>query len=202
MYWLIRNFILTLVCHILYRVRYENEEILEKFDKCLICPNHSRIYDPVYLYPKVKDMYSMAKSELFKHKAIAKLLTYHHAFPIDRENVDARSLKKAIRLLKDNDKIKLLIFPEGQVIKDKSQRGVVKKGPIYIAKLANVPIIPIYITARPRYFSKVTVKFGEPIYMENRNTKDKELIEEESKKLMEKIYAMEDSVINKNKNHG
>lgn len=191
MYWLIRKIILTVVCHILYRVKYENEDVLEKIDKCLICPNHSRIYDPVYLYPKVDNMYSMAKAELFKHKIIADFLAYHNAFPIDREKVDAGSLKKAIKLIKTNEKIKLLIFPEGKVIKEKSERGIAKKGPIYIAKLAGVPIIPVYITARPRYFSKVIVKFGEPIYLKNRNTKDKELIEKESKELIEKIYEME-----------
>ena len=201
MYRLIRKIIIILSCHILYRVKYENEEVLKQLDKCLICPNHSRIYDPIYLYPKVDNMYSMAKSELFKHKIVARFLEYNNAFPIDRERVDAGSLKKAIKLIKTNEKIKLLIFPEGKVIKDKSERGVVKKGPIYISKLAGVPIIPVYITARPRYFSKVIVKFGEPIYLENRNTKDKELIEKDSKMLMKKIYEMEDDFGDGGKNH-
>ena len=70
MYKLIRKIIIALSCHILFRVKYENEEVLEKIDKCLICPNHSRVFDPMFLLPKVDNMYSMAKSELFKHKLV------------------------------------------------------------------------------------------------------------------------------------
>lgn len=191
MYKLIRKIIIALSCHILFRVKYENEEVLEKIDKCLICPNHSRVFDPMFLLPKVDNMYSMAKSELFKHKFVAGFLEYNNAFPIDRNKVDAASLKKAIKLVKTKEKIKLLIFPEGKVIKNKAERGEVRKGPLYIARLVGIPIIPIYITARPRYFSKVTVKFGEPLYFEKGNTKDKDSIIEQSKELMKKIYEME-----------
>lgn len=188
MYEIIRKTIVVTVCNILFRVRYENVEVLKKVDKCLICPNHSRIYDPVYLYPKVDNMYGMAKSELFKHKFMANFLTYHNVFPVDREKTDASSLRKALKLLKTNDKIKLLIFPEGKVMKDRSEWGEVKNGAVYISAVSGVPIIPVYITPRPKYFSKVTVKFGEPIYYNKEDLKDKDEIEKESKKLMKQIY--------------
>lgn len=191
MYDITRKIIISIVCKILFRVKYENAEVLEKLDKCLICPNHSRIYDPIFLYPKVKNMYSMAKSELFKHKILADFLTYHKVFPIDREHVDTRGLRKAIKLLKSNDKIKLLIFPEGRVLKSKSDRGTIKNGAVYIASITEVPIIPIYITARPRYFSKVIVKFGNPIYYKKSELKNKDEIINKSKQLLHEIYNLE-----------
>lgn len=191
MYFIIRKIVIFIVCKILFRIEYENEEILKKYEKCLICPNHSRIYDPIFLYPKVENMYSMAKSELFKHKILSNFLYYHNVFPVDRENTDSRSLRKAIKLLKDNKKIKLLIFPEGKVLKDKSERGIVKNGAVYIAKVANVPIIPIYISARPKYFSKVIIKFGNPIFYNKSELKDKNKIHDESKQLLNAIYALE-----------
>lgn len=64
------------VCRILFRVKYENLDVLNKYDKCLICPNHSRIFDPVFLYPKIDNMYSVAKSELFKNKFVSNFLSY------------------------------------------------------------------------------------------------------------------------------
>lgn len=191
MYFIIRKVIIFIVCKILFRVEYKNEEILEKYDKCLICPNHSRIYDPIFIYPKISNMYGMAKSELFKNKLLANFLEFHNIFPVDRENIDAKSLRKALKLLKNNDKIKLLIFPEGKVLKDKKERGIVKNGAVYIAAIANVPIIPIYITARPRYFSKVVVKFGEPIFYDKLQLKDKGKIVDTSKQLLKKIYNLE-----------
>ena len=191
MYKFIRKVLIFLSCHILFRVKYENENILKDMDKCLICPNHSRVFDPFFIYPKVDNMYGMAKSELFKSKFVANFLTYHNIYPVDRNKADASVLKKSIKLIKDNGKIRFLIFPEGKVLKDKSERGIVKNGAVYIAIIAKVPIIPIYITARPKYFSRVRVKFGEPIYYDNINTKDKENIAKEAKKLMTKIYELE-----------
>lgn len=191
MYYLTRKIVLGLVCHILYRVKYENEEVIKKFDKCLICPNHSRIYDPIFIYPKIDNLYGVGKSELFKNKLLGHFLRYHNVYPIDREAVDAKGLKKILKLMKENNKIKMVIFPEGKVLKDKSERGIVKNGAMYIAALSEVPIIPVYITARPKYFSKVIVKFGNPIYTDKKDSKNKAIIKEKSKELIEKIYEME-----------
>ena len=191
MYFIIRKIIIFVTCKILFRVEYKNESILDKYDKCLICPNHSRIYDPIFLYPRIENMYSMAKSELFNNRLVGNFLKYHNVFPVDRENTDAGSLRKALKLLNNNNRIKLLIFPEGKVLKDKKERGVVKKGAVYIASIANVPIIPVYITTRPKYFSKVIVKFGNPIFYDKKKMKDKNEVIKNSKKLMESIYSME-----------
>ena len=191
MYKFIRKVLIFLSCHVLFRVKYENENVLKNMDKCLICPNHSRVFDPFFIYPKVDNMCGMAKSELFKKKFVANFLTYHNIYPVNRDKADASGLKKAIKLIKDNKKIRFLIFPEGKVLKNKSERGIVKNGAVYIAILSKIPIIPIYITARPKYFSKVIVKFGNPIYYDDVNTKEKNKIEDESKKLMTKIYELE-----------
>ncbi len=191
MYFIIRKVIIFIVCKILFRVEYKNEEIIKKYDRCLICPNHSRIYDPIFIYPKVSNMYGMAKSELFRNKLLAHFLRFHNIFPVDREKTDAKSLRNALKLLKNNEKIKLLIFPEGKVLKDKSERGIVKNGAVYIATMGNVPIIPIYITARPKYFSKVIVKFGKPIWYNRLELKDKNKIINSSKQLLNEIYNLE-----------
>lgn len=191
MYEVIRKVIVVIVCKILFRVKYENLEILNKYEKCILCPNHSRIFDPVFLYPKVNNMYSMAKSELFKHKFFAKLLTYHNVFPVQRDKIDINAVRKTIKLLNDNEKIKLLIFPEGKVLKDKTERGQVRNGAIHIAAKVDIPIIPVYITARPPYFSKVIVKFGEPILPNKECLKDKDILKSEAKSLISAIYNME-----------
>ena len=57
--------------------------------------------------------------------------------------------------------------------------------------MAKVPIIPIYITARPKYFSKVVVKFGKPIFYDRLQLKDKNKIIDTSKQLLKEIYSME-----------
>lgn len=95
------------VCRILFRVKYENLNVLNKYDKCLICPNHSRIFDPVFLYPKIDNMYSIAKSELFKNKFVSNFLSYCNAIPIKRNGKDFAGTMRILRLLKKHDKIRL-----------------------------------------------------------------------------------------------
>lgn len=191
MYYIIDKIIAFVVCKLLFRVRYKNIEVLKNFDKCVICPNHSRIFDPIFLYPKIDNMYSMAKSELFKHKIKANFLRHHNVFPVDRQTADIAGLKKGIKLLKSTENIKLLIFPEGRVLKSKVERGNIKNGAVYIASMVEVPIIPIYITARPNFFSKVIVEFGKPIFYNKLELKDKNKVREKSKQLLKEIYNME-----------
>ena len=85
MYKIVRGIIRFIVCDVLFRVKYQNLEILKDYEKCMICANHSRIFDPIFLYPKIENMYSVAKSELFENKMVAHFLTHHHAIPIKRD---------------------------------------------------------------------------------------------------------------------
>ena len=192
MYSFIRSFTLLTVCHLLFRVSYKNLEILDSLDKCLICPNHSRIFDPIFLYPKVSNMYSVAKSELFQNKWMANLLTYHQAFPIKRGENDICGIKSILKLLKQQDNIKLLIFPEGGIFKEnyKDQKRNTKNGAVYLSASSNLPIIPVHITVRPRFFSKVTVTFGSPILPDRSVLKDKELLNQKANELIHIIYEL------------
>ncbi len=190
MYKIIRGIIRFIVCYILFRVKYKNLEILEKYEKCMICPNHSRIFDPIFLYPKVENMYSVAKSDLFKNKIIAHFLQYHNALPIKRNSNDIQGMKKIIETLEEKQNIRLLIFPEGGVFKENyiENNRKTKNGAIYISATANVPIIPVHITVRPKFFSKVTVSFGNPVFPNFKVLKDRKFLREESVKLINNIY--------------
>ena len=195
MYGFIKNVIITFVCHILFRVKYDNLDILKDYDKCLICPNHSRIFDPVFLYPKIDNMYSVAKSELFKNKFIADFLTYCNAIPIDRNKRDFIGTKRILKLLKSHNKIRLLIFPEGGIFEDNYKYNMrnTKNGAVYISSITNIPIIPVYITSRPRFFSTVTVKFDTPFIPNADNCKNKVLLKKEASNLIHSIYKLKSS---------
>ena len=187
---IITNIILFVSCKILFRVRYENEEILEKYDKCMICSNHTRIFDPAFIRPKVENMYSVAKSELFEKKFLLKLLEYNKTIPIKRDSADKMGIKNIIKTINENEKIRLLMFPEGGVFKENyiEHKRKHKNGAVFIAATTGVPIIPIHITSRPRFFSKVTVSFGEPFFTKPEVLKDRKVLREESQRLIDYIY--------------
>ena len=144
MYKIIKNIIIAFVCHFLFHVKYENLEILDQYDQCLICPNHSRIFDPVFLFPKINNMYSVAKSEAFQNN-------------------------------EDNYKY--------------NKRNT-KSGAVYLSSITNIPIIPVHITQRPRFFSKVTVTFGYPFIPASNVSKDKALLKKEASRLIHRIYDL------------
>lgn len=191
-----KNFIKFIFCKLLFRVKYYNLENLKKYDKFLICPNHSTIFDPFYIYAIVDNLFIMAKSEIFENKLFSKILRHYNVFPVDRKKVDVNSLLKSISVLNKSNNCKLLIFPEGGVIKDTNDIG--KKyhnGPVFISSKLNIPIVPVFITRRPNFFSKVDVIFGTPYFLNNK-FKDKTELKLESKNLINKIYNLKDKPSN------
>ena len=187
---IVRFFVNLIFTHFLYRVKYYNLEELKKYDKCLICPNHSDKFDPCFIYAKTNDLCIMAKAELFENKVLGALFRYFDVFPIRRGSHDAKSLLHAIKLFRKVDKRKLLIYIEGERMNIYEPRGTAKAGPVFIAAEAGVPIIPVYVTKNPRKFSKMTVTFGDAITIDKSKIKDKEYVKTKSQNLLDTIYDL------------
>lgn len=177
------------LCHVFYRVKYLNLNNVTKFEQCIIAPNHSHILDPVWIYPKIKNLNIIAKSELFENKLMGWFLKKFGAFPIRRGKKDARSLIYAIKILKDDKKSKLLIFPEGGILKDDKRGKHITDSCVYIAGKTELPIIPVHITENPKLFSKIIIDFGTEMNVNSQILKDKEKIKEKSRDLLLKIYS-------------
>lgn len=178
------------LCKIFYRVNYQGLENIKGLDKCLICPNHSNKVEPVWIYTKVDNLCIMAKAELFEGKFWNNFFSFFNVFPIRRGEHDSRSLIHAIKLFKNVEKRKLLVFPEGERVPKDIQRLPTKVGPVYIAYKAKVPIVPIYITKNAKLFSKVNVIFDKPINVPEEIASDRSKMQEFSDKMMDDIYKL------------
>lgn len=176
------------ICHILYHVKYENIEQLNKYERCLICPNHSSIFDPFFIFPKTDNIYIMAKSELFENKILKKAFKRYNVFPIQREKSDISGVRYVIDLFNKQDKIKLLMFPEGGILKQELRRSKIKNGAVHIATSLGLPIVPVSISENPKLFHKVSVKIREPIFPSKDILDNKEKLQEVSNKLLRTIY--------------
>lgn len=187
---IVRWFFKVFFCKVFYRVNFINKENEENLDKCIICPNHSNTLEPTWIYANTPNLSIMAKAELFKVKIFGKVLSYFGVFPIRRGEKDVKSLLHAIHVLKNNDKHKLLIFPEGERQSADVKRGVSKVGPAYIAYKAGVPIVPVYITKNAKLFSKVDIIYGTPMYVTKEIAEDKEKIKKFSDSLLDNIYEL------------
>ena len=158
---------------------------------CVLCCNHSGFADPlwVFLALGVHNLpWTMAKKSVMETPVLGKFLAAYHAFPVDRDNPDINSIKKALKVLRDGDR--LLIFPEGTRVNKKKQVQA-KSGAIMLANRAGVPVVPIYLTHNRKPFQPIRCELGKPYRPEcsGRRASAEEL-ELRTEELMAKIYAM------------
>ena len=180
----------------LFKVSYSGLDNLQKYDQYLICPNHSCIFDPFFIYPPSRNLFIMAKAEIFKYPIFSRIIKHYNVFPVDRTKVDSKSLFQALSIFENNEPNQLLIFPEGKVVKDENEIGKkARNGATFIAAKVNIPIIPTYITRRPSFFSKVNVTFGEPIFIPQEVLNDKNILRDYSRKLVDKIYSLKNWLV-------
>ena len=192
MYKIMKKLVKIVCCNIIYRVKYIGIEKIDNNKKYFICPNHSNILDPTFIFPIVDNLSIMAKSEIFKNKLVAKILKRYRVFPVNRKERDVKSTLHAIECLNLENNSKLLIFPEGGIIKDSKEiRKKVKNGAVYISAESGVEILPIFITRRPHIFQKVYVIIGNSINIPKEIKHDKEKIKEYSTKVINNIYDLE-----------
>lgn len=188
MFPIMKKVVNLITCHILYHVKYENIEQLNEYERCLICPNHSNIFDPTFIFPKTDNLYFMAKSEIFKNKLLAKAFRHYHVFPIKRGKHDVSGVKHFMNLFNEHEKIKLLMFPEGGILKGNLRRNKIKNGAVHLAATLQVPIIPVSITENPKLFHKVVVTIKKPIFPNKEVLENKEKLKETSNELLKTIY--------------
>lgn len=146
---------------ILFRVKTYGQENIEKDKPYIMCANHTSNWDPPILYSATKrEMYMMAKEELFKNKFIHWFANKVNVFPVKRGKQDVESIKKSLKVIKDN-KI-LAIFPEGTRNGIK-KRGKIQNGPAYLAARSGAEVIPVRIEGSFKPFTKVKLYYGKPL---------------------------------------
>lgn len=195
MYKIMKTLVKGLCCHFIYRVKYIGLEKIDNSKKYIICPNHSNVLDPTFIFPLMDNLSIMAKSEIFKYKILAKLFTRYRVFPVNRKKRDVKSTLHAIECLNFEENSKLLMFPEGGILKKKEDlRNKVRNGAVYISAETGVPILPVFITRRPHLFQRVYVVFGDEIKIPEEIKDDKSKIREYSKKMINIVYDLEEKM--------
>lgn len=174
--------------HLIFRIKVCGLENVPE-GGVLVAVNHRSNWDPIIMgavYPQT--LRFMAKSELFKTKLSNWFFRAIGAFPVERGKGDVGAVKTAIKILRNNEP--LLIFPEGTRTTDEA--GKAKTGAVAIASHAGVSILPVYISGKFRWLSKITVNFGKAIDIsEGRSERlTKEQLQEAADKLLLNIREL------------
>lgn len=137
------------------------ERLPEDGNLVVIC-NHLGLADVPMVATMFKGKtYFMAKKEWFDKKARAKLFTSLGAISVDREHADMESIKKCLKVLKNNGR--LCVFPEGT----RNKSGTTEIMPFHggagmLAFKTKAKVLPLCIFEKPRTFKKNYIYVGEP----------------------------------------
>lgn len=146
---------------ILFPTRIIGKKNKIKKGRVILCCNHQSNLDPPLIAVSFfRRFHYMAKKSLFKNKFLGWLLSKFGAYPVDRETIDIKAMKKTLDLLK-NDKA-LCLFPQGTRLSD-VEVSQLKDGAILFSLKTNSPILPCVFLKKPRLFRFNKFIIGEPI---------------------------------------
>ncbi|MBH0229604.1 1-acyl-sn-glycerol-3-phosphate acyltransferase [Halobacillus yeomjeoni] len=157
------KFICTVLLYPLYRIKVIGRENIPKEGPVLICSNHiANVDPPVVGITSNRDIYFMAKEELFKNPVLGGILKRVHAFPIKRGMRDRNALRKGLEVLEGNNALGL--FPEGTRQKS-GEVGQGLAGAGFFALRSEAYVVPCAIIGPYRTFKPLKVVYGKPIDM-------------------------------------
>ncbi|MCP3030679.1 1-acyl-sn-glycerol-3-phosphate acyltransferase [Halobacillus sp. A1] len=151
----------SVIFYPLYRIKVVGKENIPKTGPVIICSNHiSNVDPPVVGITNSRNIYFLAKEELFKNKVIGGILKRVHAFPIKRGMRDRNALRKGLDILNENHALGL--FPEGSRQKNgEIGRGLAGIG--FFALRSQAAVVPCAIIGPYRKFKPLKVAYGKPI---------------------------------------
>ncbi len=151
----------------------------------IIAVNHTSNFDPLIVgWAAGREIYFLAKEELFRHRAFAWLIRSWNALPVGRGGVDKRAIGLCSQLLCQGQT--LVLFPEGTRSRD-GRVGEFKPGVALLAVRNRVPVVPGFISglsrsrlsywvdrdfvrlglrSKPEGCVPIRVRFGQPLFPE------------------------------------
>lgn len=151
---------------IAFNLHFEGRENIPPNTTVIFASNHRTNADPPLVGCSLRGRHAfMAKEELFENKFFGGLIRLLGAFPVSRGKGDTGVIDTAVERLNNN--CSLMIFPEGTRSKDgKVHKG--HSGAGLISARSGKPIVPVGIVfgEKLKFRTRVTVKYGKPIYPE------------------------------------
>ena len=144
---------------------------LPKQGGLLLLANHTSDLDPVLVQGATnRQVFFMAKDELFQMPVLGKVIRWFQAFPVKRGEPDRGSIRLAVDLIKSGEVV--CVFPEGQ-LSESGELQPILPGVELIARVAGCPVVcvgirnanrimPYGMTIPRPAFRWVTVTIGEP----------------------------------------
>jgi len=190
--WRTANVLFTL----LFVRRTHGRELIPKEGGFIVACNHISFWDPPLVGGAIpREVHFLAKEELFKNWAFARLIRGLNAIPIRRGLVDPKGVKSALEAMADGKG--LVMFPEGGRVRNGALKPALP-GVGLLSVKAGVPVIPAYIRGSDSIkkailrLTHIDIAFGEPYFppSEEKAGSGKELYRAVGEEVMRRIARL------------
>jgi cytidylate kinase len=169
-YFPISQRIVRALFRLLFGLRISGREHLRYRENYIFASNHLSYGDPLVVGCALdRDVWFLAKQELFRNRFFAWLIRAYHAVPVDRAEIERKTMKRLFDLLGEGRSV--LMFPEGTRSRT-GALGDLKAGLGFIAAKSGISIVPVYVAGTNRLTDcllrrrKLIVRIGPPIRIE------------------------------------
>ena len=136
---------IKIILKIFWRYKRIGVEHVPKSGGVIIASNHVAYVDPPFLGAVApRELFYLAKAELFSNALFGWLLDKCNTIPIARGAFDRRAIRRAVKLLKDGKA--LLLFPEGT----RSRSGRFLEPKLGVGKIALEAGVPVVLERLPK----------------------------------------------------
>jgi 1-acyl-sn-glycerol-3-phosphate acyltransferase len=156
-----------IISKLIFRIKITGQHNIPEEGGFILATNHRSYFDPLLAGSwATRQVYFLAKKELFANKFFGWVITQTNALPVRRGTIDRHALQLCLEVLSKG--YGLTIFPEGTRAKTGGFLDP-KPGIGVIAAQAKVPIVPAYIHGSeqlgPAFWGseKMAIHYGEPI---------------------------------------
>jgi 1-acyl-sn-glycerol-3-phosphate acyltransferase len=156
------------------RLRIDGMEHVPRSGAVLVIGNHVGTVEPALtgVFIPRRDVYYMAKKELFRAPFLGWLFRQNHAFPVVRHTADRAALRSALAVLAEGHV--LLVYPEGTRSWDGHLVGEIQAGAGFIARHSGALVVPVASWGSERVIPRgawiprradVELRIGEPFHL-------------------------------------
>ena len=147
---------------ILFPMTFHNLENVQQDAPAITISNHTSMLDPVALAMTNYRYHIrfLGKKELMKSKLVSWFFKWLGMIPVDRHNTDMAAIRACMKVLASGEM--LGVFPEGTRHKEGVMEDL-ESGIALIALRSKAPLLPVYLTDKPRLFRRIHVYCGQVI---------------------------------------
>ena len=167
-------------------VKYHHAELVNGEEPFIVIGNHQCWIDPVVMAvaTKKRQMSILGKAELGAGGKLTKILQRMHVVLVNRHSTDMEAMRACMKVVREGNI--LAIFPEGT----RHHKGLMEElesGVAMIALRAGVPLIPMLIPTKMKFFRRNDCYVGEPIPLED--LREKGINKDTCAELLQRITA-------------